>query len=116
MVGGDYFPKHLHALAARGRLVHIAYSRGREVTADLALIMQKRLIVTGSTLRPRPVAEKAALRDSIRRRLWPQFALGRVRPIVDRIFPLEQAADAHRRMESGEHTGKILLRIDRAQA
>jgi putative PIG3 family NAD(P)H quinone oxidoreductase len=112
MVGGDYFPKHLHALAPRGRLVHIAYSRGREVTADLSLIMQKRLIVTGSTLRSRPIAEKAALRDSIRHRLWTQFALGRVRPVIDRIFPLAQVADAHRLMESGAHTGKILLRMD----
>jgi NADPH:quinone reductase len=76
--------------------------------------MRKRLVVTGSTLRPRPVAEKAALRDSIRRRLWPQFALGRVSPIVDRAFPLEHAAEAHRRMESGEHIGKILLSMDRA--
>jgi NADPH2:quinone reductase len=109
MVGGDYFPKHLQVLAPRGRLVHIAYGRGRNVTADLALIMGKRLTVTGSTLRGRPVAEKTALRDSIRRRLWPHLAAGRVHPVVDRIFPLEQVAEAHRRMESGEHIGKILL-------
>jgi NADPH2:quinone reductase len=114
MVGGDYFPKHLGLLARNGRLVHIAYSRGREVAADLALIMQKRLHVTGSTLRGRPVLEKTALRDSIRERLWPEFAAGRLRPIVDRIFPLEEAAEAHRRMESSEHTGKILLRCDQA--
>lgn len=114
MVGGDYFPKHLGALAARGRLVHIAYSHGREVTADLALIMQKRIVITGSTLRSRPVEQKAALRDSIRQRLWPHFATGRVHPIIDRVFPLEQVADAHRRMESGQHAGKILLRLDPA--
>ena len=112
MVGGDYFPRHLRLLAARGRLVHIASSRGREVTADLALIMRHRLTVTGSTLRGRPVAEKAALGDSIRRRLWPHLAAGRIRPIVDRVFPLEQVAEAHRRMESGQHIGKILLRVD----
>jgi len=109
MVGGDYFPKNLQVLAPRGRLVYIAYARGRNVTADLALIMGKRLTVTGSTLRGRPVAEKTALRDSIRRRLWPHLAAGRVRPVIDRIFPLEQVAEAHRRMESGQHIGKILL-------
>ena len=111
MVGGDYFPRHLRLLAPRGRLVHIAYTRGREVTADLALIMQKRLVVTGSTMRGRPVSEKTALRDSIRLRLWPQIAAGRIRPVVDRIFPLEDAAEAHRRMESSAHIGKILLRM-----
>jgi NADPH2:quinone reductase len=109
MVGGDYFPKHLQILAPGGRLVHIAYSHGRQVTADLALIMGKRLVVTGSTLRSRPVIEKTALRDSIRRRVWPQFALGRLHPVIDRVFPLERVAEAHRRMESGSHTGKILL-------
>ena len=109
MVGGDYFPKNLQVLAPRGRLVYIAYARGRNVTADLALIMGKRLTVTGSTLRGRPLAEKTALRDSIRRRLWPHLAAGRVRPVIDRIFPLEQVAEAHRRMESGQHIGKILL-------
>ncbi len=112
MVGGDYFPRHLRLLAPRGRLVHIASLRGREVTADLALIMQKRLVVTGSTLRGRSVAEKTALRDSIRLRLWPHIAAGKIRPVVDRSFPLEQVADAHRRMESGEHIGKILLAMN----
>lgn len=112
MVGGDYFPKHLGVLAPRGRLVHIAYAHGRSVTADLALIMQKRLTVTGSTLRSRSVAEKTALRDSILRRLWPHFAAARVRPVVDRIFSMEQAADAHRYMESGGHTGKIVLTVE----
>jgi len=111
MVGGDYFPRHLRLLAPRGRLIHIAYSRGREVTADLALIMGKRLVVTGSTLRSRSVVEKTALRDSIRDRLWPHIAAGRVRPIIDRFFPFEQASDAHKRMESSAHIGKIVLRI-----
>lgn len=111
MVGGDYFPRHLRLLAPRGRLVHIASNRGREVTADIALIMQKRLIVTGSTLRGRAISEKTALRNSIRQRVWPHLAAGRIRPIVDRFFPLEQAAEAHRRMESSEHIGKILLQV-----
>jgi NADPH2:quinone reductase len=112
MVGGDYFAKHLQLLAPQGRLVQIAYSRGREATADLATIMQKRLIVTGSTLRPRSKAEKTALRDSIRQRIWPQFSSGKIRPIVDQVFPLHHVADAHRRLESSEHIGKILLRLD----
>lgn len=111
MIGGDYFQRHLRMLAPRGRLVHIASSRGREVTADLALIMQKRLVVTGSTLRARPISEKTALRNSIRQRLWPHVGTGRVRPIVDRFFPLDQAGEAHRRMESSEHIGKILLQV-----
>jgi NADPH2:quinone reductase len=112
MVGGDYFPKHLRALAAGGRLVHIAYAHGRDVTANLALIMHKQLIVTGSTLRSRPVAEKAVLRDSIQRRLWPHFSLGRIHPVIDRVFPMEEVAEAHRLMEAGGHTGKILLRMN----
>jgi NADPH2:quinone reductase len=111
MIGGDYFQRHLRMLAPRGRLVHISSSRGREVTADIALIMQKRLVVTGSTLRGRPVAEKSALRNAIRQRVWPHVAAGRIRPIVDRFFPLDQAGDAHRRMESSEHIGKILLQV-----
>lgn len=112
MVGGDYFARHLGLLAPRGRLVHIAYMRGREVAADLALIMKNRLVVTGSTLRGRPVAEKTALRDSIRHRLWPHLAAGRIRAVVDRVFPMEEAAGAHRWMEAGGHAGKILLRME----
>jgi NADPH:quinone reductase len=112
MIGGDYFPKHLQLLAPQGRLIHIAYSHGREISADLVLIMRKRLIITGSTLRPRSVAEKTALRDSIRTHLWPQVSQGKIRPIVDQIFPLDQAGEAHRRMESGQHIGKILLRLN----
>lgn len=111
MVGGDYFPKHLELLARRGRLVHLAYSRGREVTADLATIMQKRLVVTGSTLRSRPVTEKTALRDALLTRVWPQIASGKIRPIVDKIFPVEEVAEAHRHMASSRHIGKILLRM-----
>jgi NADPH2:quinone reductase len=111
MVGGDYFPLHLRLLARGGRLVHIAYSRGREVTADLLLIMRNRLVVTGSTLRGRPVAEKTALRDSLRERLWPHLAAGRIRPTLDRTFPMDEVAEAHRYMESSRHKGKILLRI-----
>jgi len=111
MVGGDYFPKHLKLLAPKGRLIHIATTGGSQVTADLRAIMQKRLIVTGSTLRPRSVAEKTALRDQIEKQVWPLVAAGKIRPIVDRVFPLEQAAEAHQRMQSSTHIGKLLLQI-----
>ena len=109
MIGGDYFPRHIALLANGGRLVHIATSRGSEVTADLRSIMMKRLLVTGSTLRPRSVEEKSGLARSVEQEVWPLFANGQIRPIVDSAFPLERAADAHRLMESGRHTGKIVL-------
>jgi NADPH2:quinone reductase len=109
MIGGDYFPKHIALLAIGGRLVHIATSHGSQVAADLRSIMMKRLLVTGSTLRPRLVEEKSALARSVEQEVWPLFANGQIRPIVDSVFPLERAADAHRLMESGRHTGKIVL-------
>jgi NADPH2:quinone reductase len=109
MIGGDYFPRHIALLATGGRLVHIATSHGSQVTADLRSIMMKRLLVTGSTLRSRSVGEKSGLARSVEREVWPLFANGQIRPIVDSVFPLEQAAEAHRLMESGRHTGKIVL-------
>jgi NADPH:quinone reductase len=109
MIGGDYFAKHIALLANGGRLVHIATSHGSQVTADLRSIMMKRLLVTGSTLRSRPVEEKSGLARSVEREAWPLFANGQIRPVVDSAFPLEQAAEAHRLMESSRHTGKIVL-------
>ena len=109
MVGGDYFSKHIELLASRGRLVHIAASHGSQVTLDLRAVMQKRLLVTGSTLRFRAVEEKSALARSVETEVWPLFTRGQVRPIIDRVFQLDQAADAQRWMESGQHRGKILL-------
>ena len=109
MIGGDYFAKHIALLATGGRLVHIATSHGSQVTADLRSIMMKRLLVTGSTLRSRSVEEKSGLARSVEREVWPLFANGQIRPVVDSAFPLEQAAEAHRLMESGRHTGKIVL-------
>ena len=109
MIGGDYFLRHIALLANGGRLVHIATSRGSEVTADLRSIMMKRLLVTGSTLRPRSVEEKSGLARSVEQEVWPLFANGQIRPIVDSAFPMERAAEAHRLMESGRHTGKIVL-------
>jgi NADPH:quinone reductase len=111
MIGGDYFAKHLALLATRGRLVNIAFSHGSLVTVDLRAMMARRLVITGSTLRPRTAAEKSALARSVEQAVWPLFADGRVRPVVDTVFPLERAAEAHRRMESGQHTGKIVLEI-----
>jgi NADPH2:quinone reductase len=109
MIGGDYFPKHIALLATGGRLVHIATSHGSQVTADLRSIMMKRLFITGSTLRSRSIAEKSALARAVEREVWPLFANGQIRPIVDSAFPLDRAADAHRRMESSRHVGKIVL-------
>jgi NADPH2:quinone reductase len=121
MVGGDYFPKHIDLLARDGRLVHIAFSRGSEVTLDLRKLMSKRLIVTGSTLRSRSVEEKTPLRDGVEKYLWPlisakpklsrEEASDHIRPMVDRVFPMADAAAAHRYMDSGQHIGKIVLRI-----
>jgi NADPH2:quinone reductase len=112
MIGGDYFAKHLKLLAMRGRLVHIAFRGGSQVTVDLAAVMTKQLIVTGSTLRSRSVAEKTRLRDAIEARVWPLFAAGKLRPVIDRVFPFQQVADAHRRMEESTHIGKLLLAFD----
>ena len=112
MVAGEYFPKHIELLAKDGRLVHIATQRGAKVELDLRAVMMKRLIVTGSTLRSRSVAEKTDLRDSIEQHVWPLLAAGKLHPIVYAVFPLSEAAEAHRLMESSRHIGKILLRTD----
>lgn len=111
MIGGDYFPTHINLLAPLGRLVHIAYARGVEVRLNLLKVMQKRLIVTGSTLRSRSIEEKAALRDALEARLWPLILNGAIRPVVDRTFPIEQAAEAHRYFEQAQRAGKVLLTL-----
>jgi NADPH:quinone reductase len=112
MVAGDYFPKHMELLATGGRLVHIATSHGSEVTTDLRAVMMKRLLVTGSTLRSRSVEEKSSLARGVEKEVWPLFTSGQMRPIIDRSFPLAQAAEAHRWMETGQHTGKIILEME----
>jgi NADPH2:quinone reductase len=111
MIGGDYFAKHLSLLATGGRLVQIAFSQGSQVTVDSRTMMTKRLLITGSTLRPRTVAEKSSLARAVEQELWPLFASGQLRPVVDRAFPLERAAEAHQLMESGRHKGKIVLEM-----
>ena len=109
MVGGDYIPRELDLLAAEGRLCFVALMHGARVEADFGLIQRKHLTVTGSTLRPRPVAEKAAIIRALREKVWPLWGEGKLRTFTYRQFPLAQAADAHRLMESSQHIGKILL-------
>ncbi|MFI4987659.1 MAG: NAD(P)H-quinone oxidoreductase [Alphaproteobacteria bacterium] len=109
MVGGDYVPRNLKLLAADGRSVQIAVLRGAKTEIDLPTIMQKRLILTGSTLRPRPIAEKGRIAAALKERVWPLIEAGKVKPVIFKSFPLAEAAEAHRLMESSVHTGKIML-------
>jgi len=108
MVGGDYVARNLACLAEEGRHVSIAIQRGPTAEIPLWPVMAKRLVLTGSTLRPRPLAFKAAVADALRREVWPKLGPA-LRPVIDTTFPLARAADAHRRMEAGEHVGKIVL-------
>jgi putative PIG3 family NAD(P)H quinone oxidoreductase len=109
IVGGPYVEKNLRSLALEGRLVQIAFLQGSKVTLDLAHLMVRRQTITGSTLRPRPVADKATIARNLRDKVWPLIEAGKVRPVIDRTFPLAEAAAAHRLMESSTHIGKILL-------
>ncbi len=109
MVGGDYLPRNLACLAEEGRHVSIAFQRGVKAEVNVMDIMRRRLTLTGSTLRPRSVAFKGLVADELARTVWPHVAEGRLKPVMDKVFPLAEAADAHRRMESGGHVGKIVL-------
>jgi NADPH2:quinone reductase len=109
MVGGDYIPRSLSVMAADGRHVSIAFLRGSKTTLDFNAIMRKRLTLTGSTLRPRPVADKAAIADKLKAQVWPKIAEGAIRPVIYKALPLAEAAAAHALMESSEHIGKIVL-------
>ena len=111
MVGGEYFPRNLEALAMDGRLVEIATQRGAKAEINIASVMQRRLTITGSTLRARSVADKGLIAKAVKRHVWPLLERGVVRPVVYKIFPLERAADAHRMMEAGEHIGKLVLTV-----
>jgi NADPH2:quinone reductase len=114
MVGASYFPRNLRALALDGRLVIIAFLGGSKVEAmDLAPIMTRRLTVTGSTMRPRTTAQKGAIADALRERVWPLLDAGRCAPVIHATFPLEQAGAAHALMESSAHIGKIMLTVAR---
>jgi NADPH2:quinone reductase len=111
MVGGDYVVRNYAAAAVDGRIVQIAFLRGATPQVDLALLMTKRLTHTGSTLRPRSVAEKASIAEHLRETVWPLLEAGGAKPIIDSTFPLDQADKAHVRMESSAHFGKIVLTI-----
>lgn len=111
MVGGDYTPRNLACLAMEGRLVQIAVMGGPTAQISLAAVMQRRLTLTGSTLRARTPREKGAIAAALQREIWPLVEQGRIRPVVDSTFPLERAADAHRRLESGDAIGKIVLSL-----
>lgn len=109
MVAGAYVPRELSALADGGRLVLIALLGGAKAEINLNEILRRRLTVTGSTLRPRPVEFKARVAAQLKARVWPLIADGRIKPVIYRVLPAEQAAQAHALMESGEHIGKIVL-------
>jgi NADPH2:quinone reductase len=109
MVGGDYFARNIDALAVEGRLVEIATLQGVKAELNIQTIMGRRLTITGSTLRPRPVADKGAIAAELRDQVWPLLESGAVKPIIHATFPLRDAAGAHRMMESSAHIGKLLL-------
>jgi NADPH:quinone reductase-like Zn-dependent oxidoreductase len=112
MVGGDYLPRNLDCLAEDGRHVSIAVQRGATAELNIARVMQRRLMLTGSTLRPRGAAFKALVADEIARSVWPFVAQGRLKPVIHATFALAEAAEAHRLMESGDHIGKIVLEVE----
>jgi putative PIG3 family NAD(P)H quinone oxidoreductase len=111
MVSGDYVPRNLKCLAEQGRHVTIAVQGGAKAELNMAVVMSRRYTLTGSTLRPRSVEFKALLAQEIAVNVWPLVAEGKLRPVMDRVYPLVEAAAAHARMEAGEHVGKIVLEI-----
>jgi NADPH2:quinone reductase len=111
MVGGDYLPREIKSLADDGRLVFIAQLGGSKGELDMGQVMRRRLTITGSTLRPRPVAFKAAIAAKLRQHVWPLIEAGKIKPVIHHRFPLEQAAQAHAMMESSAHIGKIMLEL-----
>ncbi|MET1054179.1 MAG: NAD(P)H-quinone oxidoreductase [Pedobacter sp.] len=112
MIGGDYFEKNISILRPDGRLVYINSVAGNKVPLDISKLMLKRLTVTGSTLRSRDYAFKKNLTAAIREKVWPLMEAGKFKPVIYKTFPLDQAADAHRSLEEGSHTGKIVLLND----
>jgi NADPH:quinone reductase len=110
-LGGLYLAQNVRALAVGGRLALIGVMGGRKAELDLGRVLVSRLSILGSVLRPRPVAEKAAIIRAFERDVMPQFAAGRIAPLIHRVYPLEQAAEAHRAMETSQHFGKLVLRV-----
>ena len=111
MVGGDYIPRNIKALADDGRLVQIAFLQGPKVLLNFAQLMVRRLTITGSTLRPQSDLAKARIAEGLRAQVWPMLASGQVAPVMDSEFPLDAASEAHARMESSGHIGKIVLNV-----
>ena len=111
MVGGEYLPRNVNTLAHDGRLVQIAFLQGPEIELNFALMMMKRLTITGSTLRPQSDLAKARIADALREQVWPLLNAGRLGPVMDSEFDLAGASKAHARMESSGHIGKIVLKI-----
>ncbi len=111
MVGGDYIPRNVRALADDGRLVQIAFLSGPKVELNFAQVMARRLTITGSTLRPQSDLAKARIADDLREKVWPLIEAGRVAPVMDLEYPLTEAAEAHRRIEGSDHVGKIVLKV-----
>ncbi len=112
MVGGDYLAKNIRLLAHEGRLVQIAFLQGSTVQQfDFLPVMVRRLTITGSTLRPRSIEEKAAIAQNLRQHVWPLLESGRIKVVIDRIVPMENVSEAHGVMEASQHMGKILLQV-----
>ena len=111
MVGGEYLPRNVRALATEGRLVNIAFLSGPKVELNFAQVMVKRLTLTGSTLRPQSDLAKAEIAQAMRTQVWPLLNAGRIAPVMDSEYPLAEAASAHAHMEAGGHIGKIVLKV-----
>ena len=111
MAAGDFVPKELKALADDGRLVFIAFLRGPKTELDVNELMRRRLTLTGSTLRPRPIAFKGAIARNLREKIWPLIEAGRIKPVVFKTFPLAEAGEAHKLMETNAHIGKLVLTV-----
>ncbi|QYG06730.1 MULTISPECIES: NAD(P)H-quinone oxidoreductase [unclassified Janthinobacterium] len=111
MVGGDYLPREIDCLADDGRIGLIAVQGGTKATLDLGQVLRRRLSVSGSTLRPRPVAFKAAIANHLRTTVWPLIEAGKIKPVIYQTFPLEKASEAHALMEASTHVGKIMLQV-----
>ena len=112
IVGAPYTARNIECLAIQGRLVQVSTQQGAEALVNLGIIMRKRLLLTGSTLRPRSVEEKGEIAHGLYEKVWPLLESGRVKVVVDRVFPLAKVADAHRRMASSQHIGKIILKVE----
>jgi putative PIG3 family NAD(P)H quinone oxidoreductase len=111
MVAGSYVPRNLEIAALEGRVVVISLLGGARAEINMGLILTKRLTLTGSTLRTRTIAQKAEVADAVHKNVWPLLAAGRVRPVIHATFPLTEAAEAHRLMETSNHIGKIVLTV-----